>query len=75
MEISNGLEICILFLINLLETIIDYSDKLYCDNIFWEEIERQGLDYSFMPDDGHPNERGHEFWANYLKEVINGNKT
>jgi len=49
--------------------------KLYCDNIFWEEIEKMGWDYSYMPEDGHPNERGHEFWANYLKEVISGNKT
>ena len=31
-----------------------------------------GWDYSYMPDDGHPNEIGHEHWANYLKEVIDG---
>ena len=30
--LSNGFEPCCLLLINLLETIIDYSDKLYCDN-------------------------------------------
>ena len=33
-----------------------------------------GRDYSFMPDDGHPNERGHEFWAKYLEGVIDGFK-
>lgn len=30
--ISNGLEPCKLLLINMLETLIDYSEKLYCDN-------------------------------------------
>jgi len=30
--LSNGFEVCCLLLINLLETIIDYSDKLYRDN-------------------------------------------
>jgi ribonuclease-3 len=30
--LSNGFEICLLLIINLLETLIDYSDKLYCDN-------------------------------------------
>jgi len=52
-------------------------DKKFCSKkIFWNVIEKKmGRDYSFMPDDGHPNERGHEFWANYLKEVISGNKT
>ena len=29
---SNGFEPCCLLLVNLLETIIDYSDKLYRDN-------------------------------------------
>ena len=30
--LSNGFEPCMLFIINLLETLIDYADKLYCDN-------------------------------------------
>ena len=30
--LSNGLEVCCLLLLNLLETMIDYSEKLYCDN-------------------------------------------
>jgi dsRNA-specific ribonuclease len=29
---SNGFEICLLLIVNLLETLIDYSEKLYCDN-------------------------------------------
>ena len=38
--LSNGLEPCILFLINLLETIIDYSDKLYRDNNYKDRLLR-----------------------------------
>lgn len=38
--LSNGLEICILFLINLLETVIDYSNKLYCDNNYKDRLLR-----------------------------------
>jgi dsRNA-specific ribonuclease len=30
--LSNGFEICLLLIVNLLETLIDYSEKLYCDN-------------------------------------------
>jgi ribonuclease-3 len=30
--LSNGFEVCCLLIVNLLETLIDYSDKLYCDN-------------------------------------------
>jgi ribonuclease-3 len=30
--LSNGFEPCCVLLVNLLETLIDYSDKLYCDN-------------------------------------------
>ena len=30
--LSNGFEPCVLLIVNLLETLIDYSDKLYCDN-------------------------------------------
>ena len=30
--LSNNYNTCLLFITNLLETLIDYSDKLYCDN-------------------------------------------
>jgi len=30
--LSNGYEVCVYALTNLLETLIDYSEKLYCDN-------------------------------------------
>jgi ribonuclease-3 len=30
--LSNGFEICCLLIVNMLENLIDYSEKLYCDN-------------------------------------------
>jgi ribonuclease-3 len=38
--LSNGIDICTEFLINLLETIIDYSDKLYCDSNYKDKLLR-----------------------------------
>ena len=38
--LSNGLEPCILLLTNLLETQIDYADKLYCDNNYKDRLLR-----------------------------------
>lgn len=38
--LSNGLETCVWFLINLLETMIDYSDKLYRDNNYKDKLLR-----------------------------------
>lgn len=37
---SNGQEACILLIVNLLETLIDYSDKLYCDNNYKDALLR-----------------------------------
>lgn len=37
---SNGFQICYLLIINLLETMIDYSDKLYCDNNYKDNLLR-----------------------------------
>tara|TARA_B110000902_G_scaffold266078_1_gene352449 strand:- start:1127 stop:2335 length:1209 start_codon:yes stop_codon:yes gene_type:complete len=37
---SNGFEPCLLFIINLLETLIDYADKLYCDNNYKDALLR-----------------------------------
>ena len=37
---SNGFEPCLLFMTNLLETLIDYSDKLYCDNNYKDQLLR-----------------------------------
>lgn len=36
--LSNGFEICLLLIINLLETLIDYSEKLYCDNNYKDNL-------------------------------------
>ena len=38
--LSNGLEPCLLLLLNLLETLIDYSDKLYCDTNYKDSLLR-----------------------------------
>lgn len=40
MFLSNGLEPCVLLLLNLLETLIDYSDKLYRDNNYKDKLLR-----------------------------------
>ena len=39
--LSNGFEPCLLLIVNLLETLIDYSDKLYCDNNYKDALLRQ----------------------------------
>ena len=38
--LSNGFEPCVLLIVNLLETLIDYSDKLYCDNNYKDTLLR-----------------------------------
>ena len=38
--LSNGFEPCLLFIINLLETLIDYAGKLYCDNNYKDALLR-----------------------------------
>ena len=38
--LSNGYEPCLLLLINFLETMIDYSDKLYCDTNYKDKLLR-----------------------------------
>jgi ribonuclease III len=38
--LSNGYEIVLLFVVNMLETIIDYSEKLYCDNNYKDSLMR-----------------------------------
>jgi len=38
--LSNGFEPCCLLLLNLFETVIDYSDKLYCDNNYKDNLLR-----------------------------------
>lgn len=38
--LSNGLEPCLYLVVNLLETLIDYSEKLYCDNNYKDRLLR-----------------------------------
>jgi len=37
---SNGFEPCMYLIVNLLETLIDYSEKLYCDNNYKDQLLR-----------------------------------
>lgn len=48
--LSNGFEICLLLIINLLETLIDYSEKLYCDNNYKDNL----LKYHHTNEWSHP---------------------
>jgi len=48
--LSNGIEPCCLLIINLLETLIDYSDKLYCDNNYKDIL----LKYHHINEWTHP---------------------
>jgi ribonuclease-3 len=38
--LSNGFEVCMYLIVNLLETLIDYSEKLYCDNNYKDRLLR-----------------------------------
>jgi ribonuclease-3 len=62
--LSNGLEPCCLLLLNLLETTIDYSEKLYCDNNYKDNLLRHHhkMKYKFptyhmIQFDGPPHKR------------------
>ena len=37
---SNGFEPCMYLIVNLLETLVDYSEKLYCDNNYKDQLLR-----------------------------------
>ena len=47
---SNGFEVCGLLIVNLLETLIDYSGKLYCDNNYKDIL----LRYHHTKEWSHP---------------------
>ena len=38
--LSNGFEPCLYLIVNLLETLVDYSEKLYCDNNYKDQLLR-----------------------------------
>jgi ribonuclease-3 len=38
--LSNGFEVCMYLIVNLLETLVDYSEKLYCDNNYKDRLLR-----------------------------------
>ena len=51
--LSNGFEVCMHFITNLLETTIDYSDKLYCDTNYKHNL----MLYFHQNVWGNPNHR------------------
>ena len=62
--LSNGFEPCLYLIINLLETLIDYSDKLYCDNNYKDRLLRYHHQYNWtqptyiiINQSGLPNKR------------------
>ena len=61
---SNGFETCLLLIVNLLETLIDYSEKLYCDNNYKDILLKyhhtqqwQHPKYSIIYTEGPPHKR------------------
>lgn len=73
---SNGFEVCVLLVINLLETLIDYSEKLYKDNNYKDILLRyyhtqnyktKNPKYEVVSDEGPPNNKV------YIVGVINPN--
>ncbi len=74
--LSNGFEPCCLLLLNLLETLIDYSDKLYCDNNYKDYLLRHHHkmkwkfpEYIMIGHEGPPHKRS------YIMGVENPNIT
>ncbi len=74
--LSNGFEPCCLLLLNLLETMIDYSDKLYCDNNYKDYLLRHHHkmkwkfpEYIMIGHEGPPHKRS------YIMGVENPNIT
>jgi ribonuclease-3 len=70
--LSNGWEPCCLLILNLLETMIDYSNKLYCDNNYKDNLLRyhhkmkwKFPEYHMIGYDGPPHKR------NYIMGVEN----
>ncbi len=62
--LSNGFEPCCLLLLNLLETMIDYAEKLYCDNNYKDNLLRYHHkmkwpfpEYIMIGHDGPPHKR------------------
>jgi ribonuclease-3 len=62
--LSSGFEPCVLLVINLLETLIDYSDKLYCDTNYKDTLLKfyhsnnwSHPKYEVIYQEGPPNKR------------------
>ena len=74
--LSNGFEVCMYLIVNLLETEIDYSEKLYCDNNYKDQLIRLYHQYKWsFPQyvniyyEGPPHKR------KYIVGIIKNNTT
>ena len=80
--LSNGFEVCLLLIINLLETLIDYSDKLYCDNNYKDLLlkhhhlnEWSHPKYNIIYTEGPPHKRKYIVGVEkHISSDINENK-
>jgi ribonuclease-3 len=80
--LSNGFEPCCLLLLNLLETLIDYSDKLYCDNNYKDNLLRyhhkmkwKFPEYHMIGFDGPPHKRSYIMGVENPNITISNKKT
>jgi|UniRef100_A0A6C0EF98 dsRNA-specific ribonuclease len=77
--LSNGFEPCLFLITNLLETLIDYSDKLYCDNNYKDQLLRlhhikkwNSPKYTVIYFEGPPHKR--KYIIGVEKENLNNNE-
>ncbi len=73
--LSNGHDVCFMYIVNLLETLIDYSEKLYCDNNYKDIL----LRYHHSQDWTHPKydivyQEGPAHKKKYIIGVLSPNK-
>jgi len=78
--LSNGFEPCMYLITNLLETLIDYSEKLYCDNNYKDQLLRvhhqnkwKFPQYIEIYHEGQPHKR--KYIMGVEKPDINENET
>ena len=70
---SNGFEVCCLLIVNLLETLIDYSDKLYRDNNYKDSLLRYYHKQKFIHPKYHKiHEEGPPHKRTYIMGVEKG---
>ena len=76
--LSNGFEPCMYLITNLLETLIDYSEKLYCDNNYKDQLLRyhhqqkwKYPEYITIYHEGPPHKRKYIMGVEYKDNTVN----